>query len=144
MSFAILARCGSSIYFLTESIGAFASIATTWLGVRWLGLSGLGVSFVATYVIYYLAVWVVIRREIPLSMTAWNKRMMLAGVAAALIVRILPSTRFANFRTPVGLALALAFGIPSLFTIWREFMSKEEVTPAAALRRESARTPVTL
>jgi predicted outer membrane lipoprotein len=63
--------------------------------------------------------------------------MMLAGVAAAVIVRILPSTRFANFRTPVGLALALAFGIPSLFAVWREFMSKEEVTPAASLSRQS-------
>ena len=137
MAFALLARCGSSVYFLTESIGGIATLVTTWLAVRWLGLSGLGVSFVATYIIYYLAVWVIIRRHIPLILTAWNKRIMLAGVAAALVVRILPTTRFASFRTPVGLALAMAFGIPSLITIWKEFGRPEEPTPGAVLSRES-------
>jgi hypothetical protein len=105
-------------------------------------LSGLGVSFVATYIIYYVAVWIVIRRHIPMTFTAWNKRMMLAGVAATLMVRILPSTRFAGFRTPVGLALAMAFGIPSLITIWREFRRPEEATSGAALSRESEQTAV--
>jgi O-antigen/teichoic acid export membrane protein len=70
MAFALLARCGSSVYFLTESIGGIATLVTTWLAVRWLGLSGLGVSFVATYIICYLAVWVIIRHEIPLPFTA--------------------------------------------------------------------------
>jgi PST family polysaccharide transporter len=144
MSFALLARCGSSVYFLTESVGGVAALATTWLAVRWFGLTGLGISFVATYIIYYSVVWVIIRREIPLSLTAWNKRMMLAGVAAALIVRILPSTRFAGFRTPVALTLAMAFGIPSLFIIWREFMASKEAEPSAPpLSRKSEQTAVT-
>ena len=65
MAFALLARCGSSVYFLTESIGGVAILVTTWLAVRWLGLSGLGISFVATYIIYYVAVWIIIRRQIP-------------------------------------------------------------------------------
>ena len=142
MAYALLARCGSSVYFLAESIGGVAILVTTWLGVRWFGLSGLGISFVATYIIYYFAVWVIIRRHIPITFTAWNKRMMLAGVAAALVVRILPSTRFASFRTPVGLALAMAFGIPSLITIWREFRRPDETTPGAALSRESEQTAV--
>jgi PST family polysaccharide transporter len=142
MAYALLARCGSSVYFLAESIGGVAILVTTWLGVRWFGLSGLGISFVATYIIYYLAVWVIIRRHIPITFTAWNKRMMLAGVAAALVVRILPSTRFASFRTPVGLALAMAFGIPSLITIWREFRRPDEATLSAALSRESEQATV--
>jgi len=123
ISFAILARCSSSMYFLTESIGGAAMLAATWLGVRWFGMTGLGVSFLASYLIYYLAVWVVIRREVPLVWTTSNKKMMLSAVAAALIIRILPSTRLATFRTPIALALALAAGVPSLFILWREFMS---------------------
>jgi PST family polysaccharide transporter len=143
MSFAILARCRSSVYFLTESIGGAAMLAATWLGVRWFGMTGLGVSFLASYVIYYLAVWVVIRREVPLVWTASNKKMMLGAVAAALIIRILPSTRLAAFRTPVALALALIAGVPSLFILWREFMAgktgivnkiPEEVPQKAATR----------
>jgi PST family polysaccharide transporter len=143
MSFALLARCGSSVYFLTESVGGVAALATTWLAVRWFGLTGLGISFVATYIIYYSVVWVIIRRQIPLSLTAWNKRMMLAGVAAALIVRILPSTRFAGFRTPVALTLAMAFGIPSLFIIWREFMASKEAEALAPPNGRSGRAAVT-
>ena len=143
MSFAILARCGSSVYFVIESIGGLTVLTTTWLGVRWFGLSGLGISFVATYVIYTLVVWVVIRRYIPLIFTWWNKKMILAGIGAAVVVRILPSTRFATFRTPIALALALAFGIPSLIIIWQEFMRKEESNSTAASSLENAELPLT-
>jgi PST family polysaccharide transporter len=142
VSFAILARCKSSIYLFMESIGGFTTIATTWLAVRLLGLPGLGISFLATYVIYYGVVWAVLRREIPLRLTSWNRRMMLAGASAAFLVRILPSTRFASFRTPVALAFALAFGIPSLITIWREFMRPDQVTSVAVLSQESQQTAI--
>ncbi len=143
MSFAILARCSSSVYFLTESMGGAAMLATTWLGVRWFGMTGLGVSFLAAYAVYYVVVWVTIRREIPLVWTRSNKLMMLGAVTAALIIRILPSTRFAAFRTPVALALAFAAGVPSLFILWREFIGgktgiagkiAEEVPQKAATR----------
>jgi hypothetical protein len=40
------------------------------------------------------------------------------------------------------LALAMAFGIPSLITIWREFRRPDETTPGAALSRESEQTAV--
>jgi PST family polysaccharide transporter len=123
IGFAILARSSTSVYFLTESIGGMATLLTTWLFVRWFGLPGLGMSFLATYVIYYVFASVIIRREIPLTWTASNKKMMIGGVAAALIVRILPYTRFSNFRTPIALALASIVGIPSLFVLWREFMA---------------------
>ncbi len=126
IGFAILARCSTSVYFLTESIGGLATLLTTWLFVRWFGLSGLGISFLATYVIYYVAASVIIRREIPLTWTTGNKRMMIGGVMAALVVRILPYTRFSHFRTPIALVLAMAIGIPSLFILWREFMALSE------------------
>ncbi len=127
MAFAILARCRSSVYFLTESIGGTATLVTTWLGVRWFGMTGLGASFLATYIIYYFAVWLIIRREVPLVWSRSNKRMMLGAVAAALIIRILPMTRFAAFRTPVALALALIAGVPSLFILWREFVGSKDL-----------------
>jgi PST family polysaccharide transporter len=128
MSFAILARCSSSTFFFTECVGGALSLGTTWLAVRWFGLPGLGISFLGSYVVYYFVVWVILRREVPLVWTASNKKMMLGAVAAALIVRILPSTRFAGFRTPVALALALAAAIPSLYIIRREFMAPEGAT----------------
>ncbi|MGD1154706.1 MAG: O-antigen translocase [Terriglobia bacterium] len=131
MSFALLARGGSLYYFVPECISGVALLVSTWLAVRWFGLSGLGISFLLTSMIYYLAEWVFIRRKVPLRWTAWNKKMMLGGVAAAFVVRVIPLTRFAHFRTPVALTLAMAFGIPSLYVIWREFMASKDLEPGA-------------
>jgi len=146
MSFAILARCKSSVYFMIEAIGGVATVATTWLAVRWLGLPGLGVGFLATYFVYYSAVYITIRREIPLVWTPRNKQMMLGALAAAFVVRLLPSTRFAGYRTPVALAFAFAVGIPSLIVIWREFMASREPetveTPAVKNENEEVAVKV--
>ncbi len=125
MAFAILARCGSSVYFLTESIGGLAAILTTWLAVRWFGLPGLGISFLVTYIIYYLAVWLIIRRQIPLVWTTGNMKMMLMAVGAASVVRSLPFTRFAYARTPIALALAIGFSAISVTILWRQYMMGE-------------------
>jgi len=141
MSFAILARCGSLTYFVTELLGGVFTLASTWLAVRWYGLPGLGISFLISYIIYYFVVSVAIRRKIPLVWTASNKRMMLAAIAAALVVRILPATKFASFRTPVSLMLAIAAGVPSLCMLWREFKTEKNSVPADDMTPKGERSP---
>jgi enterobacterial common antigen flippase len=133
ISFAILARCGSSVYLTTESIGGTVMLLSTWLGVRWFGLPGLGISFLAGYVLYYLLVLIVIRRDIHLVWTAWNKKMMFLGVAAALAVRILPAAGLGALRTPIALLLALGIGIPSLVVVWRELTGPNKTEAVAEL-----------
>jgi PST family polysaccharide transporter len=144
MSFAILARCGSLTYFVTECIGGVVTLASTWLAVRWYGLPGLGISFLITYIVYYLVVWIVIRREIPLVWTSANKRMMLAAVAAALVVRILPATKFASLRTPVSLSLAVIAGIPSLWMVWREFRTTQSAIATDNVSPGAKQSPATV
>jgi enterobacterial common antigen flippase len=124
MSFAILARCKTSIYFLTELIGGAITLATTWIGVHLFGLAGLGIGSLMMFVIYYGVTWVVIRREVPLIWTAANKKMLLTVVAAAAIIRALPETRFANLRTPVALIFAFAACVFSANILWHQY--KEE------------------
>ena len=126
MSCAILARCGAPKYLLTETISGVASLACTWLWVRWCGLSGLGIGFLATYVIYFLSVGLIARRELSLKWSAFNKRAMLTGAAAALFIRIVPSTRLAAFRMPIALALAVALTLCSLLIVWREMRSSRQ------------------
>lgn len=140
MAYVILARCSSWTYFLTESLGGVVAIATTWLSVRWFGLPGLGISFLVTYIIYYSIVWVIIRRDIPLVWTTANKKMMLAAIAAAILIRILPSTAFAHFRTPIALLLALGAGIPSLIVIWREFARERQAESGVILNSQGEAT----
>ncbi len=142
MSFAVLARCSSFTYFLTELIGGVVTLSSTWIAVRLYGLQGLGVSFLATYVIYYAVVWVVLRRQVPLAWTSSNKRMMFMAVAAAILVRSLPATRFASYRTPIALALAIGAGIPSLLMIKREFLGKTDAAPGSSLGQKEATTAV--
>lgn len=122
MSFVVLARCSSFTYFLIEGIGGVIALATAIPAVRWLGLPGLGISFLATYVLYYFVVWIVVRGQIPLRWTANNKRMLLIAVAAAIIVRLLPATRLEYLRTPLALIFAAVAGISSVVTIYREFV----------------------
>ena len=130
MSYAILARCRTSVYLLTESVGGVANIATFWLAVHRFGLPGLGISFLATYIIYYAVVWLVLRREIHLVWTTSNKMIMLAGVAAALLVRALPSTGLASLKTPIALSLALLAAAWSLRAVWGELWGDKEVRTA--------------
>ena len=112
------------MFFLIELTGGVVTLLSTWISVRLFGLTGLGISFLVTYVIYYFVVWAVIRREVPLVWSKSNQRMLIAGIAAAIVVRILPSTRFGALITPVALALAASVGIPSLIVVWREFKGK--------------------
>ncbi|HEY6272833.1 MAG TPA: oligosaccharide flippase family protein [Terriglobales bacterium] len=143
MAYAILARCGSSVYFLTESIGGFATIVTTWLAVHWFGLPGLGISFLLTYIIYYLAVWVIIRRELPLKWTAANKKMLSAAVAAALAIRVVSYTPLAHFRTPLALGLAAIFGGWSLTVLWGEYINRSGTRRSKGFFVKGESTPVT-
>ncbi len=143
MGFAILARCKTWVYLVVESIGGFFTLLSTWICVRWFGLTGLGISFLATYIAYYLVVWIVIRREVPFSFTTRNKQLMLIGVVAAFAVRMLPATHYAQYRTPFALMVAFAIGIPSLFVIWREFMAGKQQDPTSTFLPHPSGTATT-
>ncbi len=120
MGFVILARSNSLKLFLVEALVGFNLLWTSWLGVRWLGLAGLGVAFLVTYVLHYLVVWVLVRRDIQLTLTSENRQLFLAAILAALVIRALPALGLIQFRTPIALALALLSGAMSAVTLYRE------------------------
>lgn len=123
MSFAVLARCTPTVYFITEAIGGVAMIACTWMGVRVWGLAGLGIGFLAAYIIYYLVVRIVLLCEVPARETSGNARLLLIALAAAFVIRVLPSTPLAPYRTVVALVLAAGFGVYSLRSLRDEYLS---------------------
>src|SRR2546426_761788 len=75
MSFVVLARSSSSIYFCTELTYGLTTFFTSWVGMRLFGLTGLGMAFIATYIVYYLVLWFILKRDIRLMWTAENKRL---------------------------------------------------------------------
>lgn len=125
MSFAILAHSKPSVYFLTESIGGVLTLSTAWLGVRFFGLPGLGIAFVATYAAYYAVVRTILRHELPAHQAIENWKLMLPALAAALMIRIVPSTPLSNYRTVIALGLAVMFGCYSLRILWTEYMANK-------------------
>jgi enterobacterial common antigen flippase len=121
LSFAILARCKPSMYFLTESLSGIITLSTTWIAVRLFGLQGLGIGFIVANVLYCCVVWIVLRRELPLKWTAYNRNLLLASLAAAFTIRLLPITPLAHFRTLIALILTGVFGAYSVRALWSEY-----------------------
>ena len=120
MSYAILARFHPSIYFLSEAVLGAGTLLTTWGAIRYFGLAGLGISFVITYVLFYVVVWIILRRELQLRWTKFNRNLMIAVLSAAALIRLLPSTPLASFRIAIGVVLTVGFGVFAARTLWRE------------------------
>ncbi len=133
MSCVILARSKPSKYLLTEMIGGAASIGCTWMAVRWFGIAGLGLGFLLGYIIYYLGAWLMIKTELSMVWTPANRRAMLIGIGACLLIRALSVTPMAPWRTPIALALALVIGIPNARIIWQEFRGTPKESPVPVL-----------
>jgi len=133
MSFVILARCASSVYFLTECVAGVANLSLTCLAVRFFGMPGLGIGFLAAHFTYYLVVRTIIGREIDLVWTSRNKEMMLAAITCAIIIRVLPSTPLASLRTGLALSLTLLSGTWSLYSIWQEMGRPTRVSSLRSL-----------
>jgi hypothetical protein len=109
------------MYFLTESLSGIITLSTTWIAVRLFVLQGLGIGFIVANVLYCCVVWIVLRRELPLKWTAYNRNLLLASLAAAFTIRLLPITPLAHFRTLIALILTGAFGAYSVRALWSEY-----------------------
>ncbi len=135
LSYLILARCKSSIYFLLEALAGATLLVATTFGVRWFGVTGVGIGYLACYVVYYLAVWAVARSEIGFAWTWPNRGLMLAAIAAVLILRILSLTSRQSWVALVGLLFIVATMLLSARLTWTEFRRwKEPAVGSESLR----------
>jgi PST family polysaccharide transporter len=103
MSFVVLARNGSVVFFVTELVAGLTLLAASWWGLRWFGLPGVGMAFLASAVVHNLVVSWVVRRDIGLTWTPENRIMILFGVSAALTIRLLAVSGFPVLRMVVAL-----------------------------------------
>lgn len=120
MAFVVLARCGSLTFFLTEVVGGVSYLVASWLGLHFFGLAGLGLGHFVSYLVYLLAVWWVLRREIGFRLSAENKRLAFFGLAAALSVHLVASSELGIPRLPLTLSITCLWGVASLVALWKE------------------------
>ncbi len=143
ISFAILARCKPSVFFLAESTSGIFTLFTTWLAVRLLGLQGLGIGFLVSAILYYAVVWLILRRDLRFAWTAYNRRLLSVAFAAAMLVRILSWTPLARFRTIFALILSAFFAAYSLRVLWNDYHAeaardtKQQFTSSLHAEREA-------
>jgi enterobacterial common antigen flippase len=116
MSFVILARGGNVPFFLAELTAGIASLGFSLLGMRFFGLTGLGVAYLATYILYWITTWVIVRRQINLVWTHWNRSALILAIVATSLVGILSTLHFQTFAT----STALFFAICALILVWRQ------------------------
>jgi PST family polysaccharide transporter len=88
MSFVILARRGSAMYLLIESVAGAVLLVSTFLGSRMIGLAGIGTGFLATYIVYTVLVWVIVRRDIGFRFSPRNRRHFAGSIIAVGIMQI--------------------------------------------------------
>lgn len=106
LSFAILARGRTKVYFVVELVGGLTILAASIIGMRLFGLPGLGLAVLLTYAIYYPIVWLAVRRDLPLRVTP-SQLALVATTAVALGTQLLPEIGLGQLRQPIALALAV-------------------------------------
>jgi PST family polysaccharide transporter len=124
LSFLILARSKSSLFFLIELIGGAASLLTTLLGIKFFGVNGLGISYLTTYFLYYLLVFFLVRRQIGLKYKRENKLLVLFTLTSAVGISILTALGNDFLRTAIALPLCFASIAISFFVVTKHLSYK--------------------
>lgn len=131
LSFVILARSSSSLFFLAESFGGATSLITTLIGMHLFGVKGLGISYLTTYFLFYLLVLFIIRRQINLRYSRENKYLVLFTLASALCISILSTLEYTNLRNVFALIICpISLGI-SLYIIRKHIFLNKAVDNGA-------------
>ncbi|MBA3691858.1 MAG: oligosaccharide flippase family protein [Acidobacteria bacterium] len=107
LSFVILARSKSSLYFFIEFIGGITSLLTSLIGMQLFGVRGLGISYLVTYFVYYLLVWFLIRRQVKLKYSRENKMLIYFTLTSAVGISVLTALGNEIFRN--GFAIVVCF-----------------------------------
>lgn len=89
LSFVILARNKSHLYFFTEAVGGATAIAGVLFGMQHYGLEGAGIGYFVSYVAYFIAAFLFVRREVAFRYSAENKLLILFAVSSVLTANAL-------------------------------------------------------
>jgi O-antigen/teichoic acid export membrane protein len=124
LSFVILARSKSNVYFFLELVAGIATLLTSLLGMKWFGVEGLGISYLATYFIYYLFVLFAVRRQIRITYSLKNKLLILFTLLSAVGISVFTTLGFEKLR--IGFAFTVCIiSVVISFTIITKYFFHE-------------------
>ncbi len=119
MGFILVAKGERKLFFWTEVLAGMVNVALIWAGVAMLGLQGAGIGFSASYLIYWIGIYAVVRQLSGFRWSTANKRM--ASVFIPMLVLVFVS-KYAFARIPAageafGALITVLAGIYALKTL---------------------------
>lgn len=126
MSYIVFVRCSGVKYFLSEFTAGTINIVSSWFAIRMFGLSGLGISFLITYVIYFLLVWAIVRRDIQLEINAFNRKLLFSTIAIAILIYLSDSFTSGGYQICVAVMLVSAMTIFCFSCMQRQYRKVAE------------------
>jgi antigen flippase len=138
MAFIMTARGDRLLFFATELGINIVLIGLTWLGLRWFGLNGTGMAFFGMYAVYWLMIYLVMRKLVDFRWSAANRNTGLIWLTALAVVFALPYLLPELPAMALGTLVALGGGFYSLRRIFNllppERLPKAVVKVARLLR----------
>jgi O-antigen/teichoic acid export membrane protein len=105
------------LYFFSEAVGGATAIAAVSFGMQRYGLEGAGIGYFVSYLAYFIAVFLFVRRETAFRYSAANKLLLLFVIGSVLTANALSSWTIGYAPTVFLLIAALAAAIFSVVTL---------------------------
>lgn len=86
MGFILLAKGARNPYFWTELLSGVVNVGLVWACVLGFGVKGTGIAFFGTYVFYWCAIYMIVRRASGFQWTAANRRIGLILLPTLIVV----------------------------------------------------------
>lgn len=138
MAFIMTARGDRLLFFATELGINIVLLGLTWLGLRWFGLNGTGMAFFGMYAVYWLMIYLVMRKLVDFRWSAANRNTGFIWLVGLGVVFLLPYLLPELPAMALGTLVALAGGFYSLRRIFNllppERLPKAVVKVARLLR----------
>ena len=117
MGFILLAKGERNLFFWSELVSTLIFIGMTWLSIRAFGLAGTGMAFFGLYILYWLGIYLIVRRVSDFRWSVSNRQLSLFLVPTVIAVfvtwYVLPRT----MAVGVGTMTTLLMGGYSLKTL---------------------------
>ncbi len=75
MSFILVAKGERKLFFWSELLTNALFVGLVWLGLKWIGLTGTGIAFFAMYAVYWLGIYLIVRRLSGFRWSAANRQL---------------------------------------------------------------------
>lgn len=93
VAYVLLAKGAGKLYFINEFVAVFYTTVLNLVGYKFMGMEGLGISFLASYILYFIQILVIVRKKYNFSFNAGFKKVLLVNlfftVVAIFVVKLI-------------------------------------------------------